>query len=140
MREVSLKPRTADVLAERGVSEFAFFPSYVLRATDPVQTAQQIWEIVPRLGGALLQAQGMVTPADRTMGGQVKVTFSLAANRYPFLLDAIRQLPDTSVIEERMAFISRELPPVPAGALRRLEHLWAATPQPMTSVITILPR
>jgi hypothetical protein len=140
MREVSTMPRLAGLPFEARMGEFALFPSFVLRAADPVQTAQHVWEIVPRLGGALLQAQGMATPADRTTRGPVKVTFSLAAPRYQALLDAIRQLPDTSVVEERLAFIGRELSPGSAGTFRRLEYTPAATTPEMTLVITILPR
>jgi hypothetical protein len=140
MREVSSIPRLASLPAEGRVGEFALFPSFVLRAADPVQTAQHVWEIIPRLGGALLQAQGMATPTDQTTRGPVKVTFSLAATRYQAFLDAIRQLPDTAVVEERMAFIGRELSPGSAGTFRRLEYAPAATTPQMTMVITILPR
>jgi hypothetical protein len=140
VRDVSARPMLAGLPSEGGAGEFAFLPSIMLRAVDPVQTTQQVWEIVPRLGGALLQAQGMATPVGRTARGPVNVTFSLPATRYQALLDAIRQLPNTSVVEERLAFIGREWSPGSAGALRRLDYSQAATTPQMTLVITILPR
>jgi hypothetical protein len=140
LREVSSMPQLAGLPAEGRMGEFALFPSFVLRATDPVQTAQHVWETVPRLGGALLQVQGMATPTDQSARGPVTVTFSLAAARYQTFLDAIRQLPDITVVEERLAFIGWELSPGAAGAFRRLEYAPAATTPHMTMVITILPR
>ncbi len=140
VRDVSARPIWAGLPSEGRAGEFAFFPSIILRAADPVQTTQQVWEIVPRFGGALLQAQGMATPAARKARGPVNVTFSLPASRYQALLDAVRQLPNTSVAEERMAFFGREWSPGAAGGLRHLNYAQATTPPQMTLVITILPR
>jgi hypothetical protein len=112
----------------------------MLRAADPVQAVQQIWELVPSTGGELLQSQGMVTPADRTLQGVVRLTLSIAADHYPALLDAIRQLPNTMIAEERMAIIGRELPLGSPGSLQRIEHSHAAKTPQMTLVITILRR
>jgi hypothetical protein len=140
VRDVSTMPTWPGQAPEGRTAELTLFPSFVLRAADPVQTAQQVWEIVPHLGGALLYAQGMATPAGRAARGPVKVTFVMAANGYQALLDAIRRLPNTSMVEERVAFIGRELSPGSAGAFQRLDYAQGATPPPMTSAIIILPR
>jgi hypothetical protein len=95
---------------------------------------------VPRTGGALLQSQGMVTPAGRASRGPVRLSLSIAVDRYQALLDAIRQLPGTAVTEERMALIGRELPLGSPGSLWRIEHAQPAKAPLMTLVITILPR
>jgi hypothetical protein len=139
-RDVPGMPRLAGMPAEGRVGEVSLFPSLILQADDPVQAAQQIWELVPRMGGALLQSQGMVTPAGRTSRGPVKVALSIAADRYQTLLDAIRQVPGSTVTEERMAVIGRELPAGATPSLWRIEHTPAAKIPLMTLVITILPR
>jgi hypothetical protein len=118
----------------------ALYPSLTLRADDPVQATQRIWELVPRTGGALLQSQGMVTPAARTSRGPVRVTLSIAADRYQTLLDAIREVPGTAITEERTGVIGRDLPPGETASLRFIEHSRAAKTPVMPLVITILPR
>ena len=120
--------------------EVTFFPSLTLRAADPVQAAQQIWELVPRTGGELLQSQGMITPADQTSRGVVRLTFSITADRYQTFLDAIRQLAGTTVTEERMAIIGRELPQASSGLLWRIEPAQVAKTPQMTVVMTIVRR
>jgi hypothetical protein len=139
-RELPPMPLPTGMQAEGRVGEVSLFPSLTLRAADPVQTAQQIWELVPRTGGALLQSQGMVTPAGRASRGPVRLSLSIAVDRYEALLDAIRQLPGTAVTEERMAIIGRELPLGSPGSLWRIEHAQPAKAPLMTLVITILPR
>jgi len=139
-RDVATIPTMAGLPTEARVGEVSLFPSVVLRAADPVQAAQQIWEIVPQMGGALLQSQGMVTPAGYASRGPVKVTLTLGAERYQALLEAIRQLPGTQLTEERMTFISRELRPTPGGSLRHLDYAQTSMTPQMTLVITILPR
>jgi hypothetical protein len=140
VRDVSAMPTRVGLLAEGRAGELALFPSFVLRASDPVRVAQQVWEIVPRLGGALLQAQGMVTPAGLAARGPAQVAITVAAHRYQALLDAIQQLPDTSLVEERLGVAGRELSPGSAVAFRPFEYAPAATPSHMTLIITILPR
>lgn len=136
-RDVPSWPMVASIPGEtRG--EVSLFPSLTLRADDPVQTAQQIWELVPGVGGALLQSQGMITPAGRTSRGPVRLTLSITANRYQNLLDAIRQIPGTIVAEERMAVIGREVPPGGMASLWRVEHSPAAAPA-ITVIITVFP-
>jgi Putative zinc-finger len=131
---------TMPMPAEERMGEVAVFPSLTLRADDPMQAAQQIWELVPRTGGALLQSQGMVTPVGRASRGAVKVSLSIAADRYQSLIDAIRQVPGTIVTEERMAMIGRELSPGSTASLWRVEHAQMTKAAPMALVITILPR
>jgi Domain of unknown function (DUF4349) len=130
----------AGMPAETRGGEVAFSPRLMLRAPDPVQAAQQIWELVPRTGGALLQSQGMITSADRTSRRSVELTISITADRYQMLLDALRQLAGTTVTEERMAIIGRELPLASSGSLWRVEHSQRAKTSQMTLVIAILPR
>jgi anti-sigma factor RsiW len=139
-REFAAMPLLAGMSAEGWVGEVRFFPSLMLRAADPVQAAQQIWELVPRTGGELLQSQGMVTPADRHSQGSVGLTLSIRADRYQTLLEAIRRLSGITVREERMAIIGRELPLASSGSLWRVEHSQVATIPQMTLVITILRR
>jgi hypothetical protein len=117
-----------------------FFPSLTLRAADPVQAAQQIWELVPQIGGELLQSQGMLTPADRTTRGVVRLTLAITADRYQTLLEAIRQLSATTVTDERMAIIGRELPQASSGSLWRIDHSQVVKTPRMTLAITILRR
>jgi hypothetical protein len=138
-RDVSAMPMVVGGPAEGRGGELALFPSLVLRAADPVQTAQQVWEMVPRLGGALLHAQGMATPAARASRGPVRVTVTLPAERYQALQEGIAQLPGIAVVEERAAFIGRELLPAAGGSLWRPDSS-AATPPHLTLAITILPR
>jgi hypothetical protein len=139
-REFPAMPRFAGMPAGGRPGEVTLFPSLTLRAADPVQTAQQIWELVPRTGGELLQSQGMLTPADRTSRGVVRLALTITADRYQPFLEAIRQLSGTSVTEERMAIISRELPQASSGSLWRIEHAQGAKTPQMTLVITILRR
>jgi hypothetical protein len=139
-RELPAMPLLSSMQAEGQVGEVSLFPSLTLRAADPVQAAQQIWELVPRTGGELLQSQGMVTPAGRASRGPVQLTLSITADRYQTLLDAIRQLSGTAVAEERMAIIGRELPLGSPGSLWRIGHAQPAKATLMTLVITILPR
>jgi hypothetical protein len=130
----------AGMLAEGRVAEVSLSPSLTLQADDPMQAAQQIWELVPRTGGALLQSQGMVTPAGRTVRGPVRLTLSISADRYQTLLDAIRQVPGSNVSEERMAIVGREPSLGSLASLWRIEHS-QVTRTPLTLlVITILPR
>jgi hypothetical protein len=139
-REMPAMPLLAGLQAEGWGSEVSLFPSFTLRAADPVLAAQQIWELVPRTGGALLQSQGMVTPAGRASRGPVQLTLSITADRYQALLNAIRQLPGAAVTEERMAIIGREPRWGSLGPVWRIEPTQAARTPPMTLVITVLPR
>ena len=139
-RELPAMPRLTGMPAGGRIGEVTFFPSLTLRAVDPVQAAQQIWELVPRTGGELLQSQGMITPADRTSRGVVRLTLSITADHYQTFLEAIRQLSGTTVTEERMAIIGRELPQASSGSLWRIEHSQVAKTPQMTLVITILRR
>jgi hypothetical protein len=139
-REIPAMPRLTGTLAGRRVGEVTLFPSLTLRAADPVQAVQQLWELVPRTGGELLHSEGMITPADRTSRGAVGLTLSINADRYPTFLEAIRQLSGTTVTEERMAIIGRELPLAPSGSLWRIEHSQPAKTPQMTLVITVLRR
>jgi hypothetical protein len=139
-REFPAMPRLTGMPAGGRISEVTFFPSLTLRAVDPVQAAQQIWELVPRTGGELLQSQGMVTPTDRTSRGVVRLTLSITADHYQTFLEAIRQLSGTTVTEERMAIIGRELPQASSGSLWRVEHSQVAKTPEMTLLITILRR
>jgi putative zinc finger protein len=111
-------------------------PSLILRATDPLQTAQQIWELVPSTGGELLQSQGLITPADHSSWGAVKLTLAIPANRYPALLEAIHRLPGTSVGEERMAALTGEAP----GSLWYVEPTQDTDTRQMTLIIAIVRR
>jgi hypothetical protein len=133
-------PMPTGMPAEGRGGEVSLLPSLTLRADDPVQAAQQIWEVVPRTGGALIQSQGMVTPAGRTSRGPVKIALSISAGRYQALLDAIRRVPGTTVTEERMVALGRELPLGSTAFLWRIEHPPATQAPLMTLVITILPR
>jgi len=139
-REFPAMPRLTGMPAGGRLSEVTFFPSLMLRAADPVQAAQQIWELVPRTGGELRQSQGMITPADRTSRGVVRLTLSITADHYQTFLEAIRQLSGTTVTEERMAIIGRELPQVSSGSLWRVEHSQVAKTPELPLVITILRR
>jgi hypothetical protein len=139
-REVAAMPVLTGVTVGGRGSEVALFPSLTLQATDPVQAAQQIWELVPKTGGELLWSQGMVTPADRTSRGVVEFTLAITADRYQTFLEAISQLSGITVAEERMAIIGREWPPAPSGSLWRIDHSQLAKTPPMTLVITILRR
>jgi hypothetical protein len=139
-REFPAMPLLTGMPAEGRGGGVAFFPSLTLRADDPVQATQQIWELVPHTGGALLQSQGMVTPTSRASREPVEVTLSIAADRYQTLLDAIRKVPGTTVTEERMAIVGRDLPPGATASLWRIEHPQATKAPLMTLVITILPR
>jgi hypothetical protein len=82
----------------------------------------------------------MVTPADRTSRGVVRLTLSITADHYQTFLEAIRQLSGTTVTEERMAIIGRELPQASSGSLWRVEHSQVAKIPEMTLLITILRR
>jgi hypothetical protein len=137
-RELPVMPLLTGMQAEGRAGTLSLFPSLTLRAADPVQAAQQIWELVPSTGGELLQSQGMVTPADRALRGTVRLTLSIAADHYQALLETIRRLPETTLTEERMAIISRELSLGSSGSLWRIEHSQAAKTPQMTLVITIL--
>jgi anti-sigma factor RsiW len=139
-REIPAVPLLAGLQAEGWGSEVSLFPSVTLRAADPVLAAQQIWELVPRTGGALLQSQGMVTPAGRASRGPVQLTLSITVDRYQALLNAIRQLPGTAVTEERMAIIGREPRLGSRGPVWRIEHAQTPRTPLVTLVITILPR
>jgi len=139
-RELPALPQFTGMPAEGRGGPVTLFPSLTLRAADPVQTAQQIWELVPRTGGELLQSQGMITPTDRTLRGTVRLTLSIATNHYQALLDTIRQLPDTILTEERIAIISGEGVPGSSGSLRYVEHASATKSPQLTLVITILRR
>jgi anti-sigma factor RsiW len=139
-REVPAVPRLSGMPTGGWSGEVAFFPSLTLRAADPAYAAQQIWELVPRIGGELLQSQGMVTPADRTSRGIVRLIVSITADRYPMFLEGIRQLAGTTISEERMAIIGRELSQTPPGALWRVDHSRVAKTPQLTLVMTILRR
>jgi hypothetical protein len=139
-RELPALPQFTGMPTEGRVGAVALFPSLTLRAADPVQTAQQIWELVPRTGGELLQSQGMITPADRSLRGTVRLTLSIAMDHYQALLDTIRQLPDTILTEERMAVISGEGILGSSSSLRYVEHAPATETPQLTLVITIIRR
>jgi hypothetical protein len=139
-RMLPTMPVLSGMQAEGRVSGVSLSPSLTLQAADPVQVAQQIWELVPRAGGELLLSQGMITPADRSLRGTVRLALSIAANHYQALLDAIRQLPETSLTEERMAMIGRELSLGSSDALWRIEPAGSIPTPQMTLVITILRR
>ena len=126
--------------AEGRVSTVALFPSLTLRAADPLQAAQQIWELVPRTGGELLQSQGMITPADRTIRGTVRLTLSIAMDHYQVLLDTIRQLPDITLTEERMTVIGGEGLLRSSASLHYIEHAPATETSQLTLIITIIRR
>jgi hypothetical protein len=128
------------MLTEGRVAEVSLSPNLTLQADDPVQAAQQIWELVPRTGGALLQSQGMVTPAGRRVRGPVRLTLSISADHYQTFLDAIHQVPGSSVSEERLAVVGREPSPGSTASLWHIEHSPVTrTPQTLL-VITVLPR
>jgi hypothetical protein len=139
-RELPMPPQFAGMLADGRIGTVALFPSLTLRAADPVQTAQQIWELVPKTGGELLQSQGMITPTNRTPRGTVRLTLSIAASHYQALLDTIRQLPDTTLTEERMAVIGGEGSLGASASLRYIEHTPATAIPQLTMVISILRR
>jgi len=139
-RELPVFPQFTGRPAEGRVNTVALFPSLTLRAADPLQAAQQIWELVPRTGGELLQSQGMITPADRTRRGAVRLTLAIAADHYQALLDTIRQLPDTTLMEERLAVIGGEGLLGSSASLRYIEHAPATDPPQLTLVITIIRR
>jgi hypothetical protein len=139
-RELAVRPQFSGVPAEGRAGTVALFPSLTLRAIDPIQAAQQIWELVPRSGGELLQSQGMITPADRAPRGTVRFTLSIAADHYQALLDTIRQLPDITLTEERLAVIDGEGSLGSSGSLRYIAHAPATSIPPLTLVITILRR
>jgi hypothetical protein len=82
----------------------------------------------------------MVTPADQTSRGVVRLTFSITADRYQTFLEAIRHLAGTTLTEERMAIIGRELPQASSGLLWRIEHSQVAKTPQMTVVMTIVRR
>lgn len=125
---------------ERRASELTAFPSVILWAADPIQAAQQVSELAPRVGGALLEPRGIATRAGRISRGPVHVALSIAPDRYQALLDGIRQLPDTTVVEERVAFIGREVWQGPSTSTFLPEHPLEAPIPRFTLVITILPR
>jgi len=139
-RELPVLPQFTGMPVDGRVDTVALLPSLTLRAADPLQAAQQIWELVPRTGGELLQSQGMVTPADLTLRGTVRLTLSIAADHYQALLDTIRQLPDTTLTEERMAVIGGEGLLGSSASLRYIEHAAATAPPQLTLVITIIRR
>jgi hypothetical protein len=139
-READMMPTMAWLPTEARVGEVSLSPSVILRAADPVQTAQQLWEMVPRMEGSLLRFQGMVNSAGHASRGPVRMTLTLGADRYQGLLEAIRQLPGTQVTEERVTFISHEPRPAPGGSLWRLNDPQPSLTSQMTLVLTILPR
>lgn len=140
-RDVSTMPMASGVPADVRVGEITLSPTVILQAADPMQAAQQVWEIVPRIGGGLLHFQGMVNSEDRAARREVTVTVSLTADRYQALLEAVRKLPGITVAEERMAFSGGELPQQESAAsLWQLEHAQPAAAPKLTLVITILPR
>jgi hypothetical protein len=139
-REFPAMPQVTGMPVEGRSGGVVLYPSLTLRADDPVQATQRIWELVPHTGGALLQSQGMVTPAARASRGPVRVTLSIAADRYQSLVDAIREVPGIRITEERMAVIGRDLPPGETASLRLIEHSQATKAPVMPLVITILPR
>jgi hypothetical protein len=139
-RDLPAMPLLVGMPAEARVGELVVFQSVTLRAVDPVQTAQLIWELVPRVGGALLQSQGMITPAGRTSRTPVRLSLSIRSDGYQTLLDAIRQLPGTAVSDERFVSSGRELPLGSYVSLWRVEHAQPAKAPPMTLLLTILPR
>jgi len=139
-REPTAMPLLTGTAAEGRVGEGSRFPTLTLRAADPMQAAQQIWELVPRTGGALLQSQGMITPAGRALRSPVRLTLAITDDRYQSLLDAVRQIPGTAVTEERIAIVGREVPLESPGSRWRMDYAQAAKAVPMTLIITILPR
>jgi hypothetical protein len=139
-RDVSTAPMASAVPSDVRVDEITLSPNVILQAADPVQAAQQVWEIVPRTGGGLLHFQGMVNSENRAARREVTVTVSLTADRYQALLEAVRKLPGITVAEERVAFSRRELLQEPAASLRQLERAQPAAAPKLTLVITILPR
>jgi Putative zinc-finger len=139
-REFPAMPLLTDMPAEGKGGGIALYPSLTLRADNPVQVTQRIWELVPHTGGALLQSQGMVTPTARASRGPVRVTLSIAADRYQTLLNAIREVPGITITEERLAIIGRNLPPGETASLRLIDHSQATKTPAMPLVITILPR
>jgi hypothetical protein len=139
-RDVALMPTVAGFRTETRVSEASFPANIVLRAADPVQAVQQVWDIVPRMGGVLLQSQGMATSAGRASRGSVEVTLSVAAERYQVLLEALRQLSGTQVIEERMPSASREQRPASRGSFWHLDYAQTSMTPQTTLVVTVQPR
>jgi len=126
--------------SERWSGEATGVPSVILRAADPIQAAQQVSEIVPRVGGALLEAWGTAVRTGRVSRGAVHVTLSLAPDRYQSLIDAIRQLPDTTVAEEHLTVPSPEPGEGPSPFTFRPEPLRGLPSPRSTLTITILPR
>jgi len=139
-RELPVFPQFNGMPAEGRVSTVALFPSLTLRAADPLQAAQQIWELVPRTGGELLQSQGMITPADRTIRGTVRLTLSIAMDHYQVLLDTIRQLPDITLTEERITVNGGEGLLRSSASLHYIEHAPATETSQLTLIITIIRR
>jgi hypothetical protein len=139
-RELPALPLLTGMPIAGRVSTVALFPSLTLHAVDPVQAAQQIWELVPRTGGELLQSQGMITPANRALRGAVRLTLAIAADHYQTLLDTIRQLPETTLTEERMDVVGREPSLESSGSLWHINHVPATTTPQLILVITILRR
>lgn len=122
------------------VGELIPVPSLILRAADPGQTAQQIGEIVQRVGGALLESPGVAMLASRASRVPMKLVLSFAPDRYQALLEAIRQLPSAVVAEERMALIGDELWLGPSPSPLQAGQPQEIVVQRSTLVITILPR
>jgi hypothetical protein len=133
-------PTVAGFRTEPRLSEASFSASVVLRTADPVQAVQQVWDIVPRMGGVLLQSQGMVTSARRASRGSVEVTLSVTAERYQALIEALRQLSGAQVIEEGMPSASREQRPASSGFPWRLDYAQTSMTPQTTLVITVQPR
>jgi hypothetical protein len=82
----------------------------------------------------------MVTTADRTSRGVVRLTLSITADRYPTFLEALRQLAGVTIAEERLAIIGREIAQAPAGSPWRVGHLQVAKTPQLILVMTILRR
>jgi hypothetical protein len=133
-------PRHSRLPAAGWSSAIAYSPSLTLQAADPAHAAQQIWELVPRIGGELLQSQGMITPADRASRGVVRLAFVILPERYPTLLERLRQLSGTTLVEERLAVVSRELPQASSPFLQRVEHTPVVDSPQLILVTTILRR
>jgi hypothetical protein len=139
-REFPAMPPLSGMPVEGRSGGLALYPSLTLRADDPAQATQRIWELVPHTGGALLQSQGMVTPTARASRGPVRVTLSIPADHYQTLLDAIREVPGTTITEERLAIIGHDLPSGETASLRLIDHSRATKTPVLPLVITILPR
>ncbi|MBI3327329.1 MAG: zf-HC2 domain-containing protein [Nitrospinae bacterium] len=126
--------------SERRSGEATALPGVILRAGDPIQAAQQVSEIVTRVGGALLESWGTTARVGRVSRGGVHVTLSLAADRYQSLIDALRQLPDATVAEERPTLLGRDQWQGSSPSTLRPEHARGIPIPQSTLVITILPR